>query len=294
MRVSPVILVTGAGGQLGRELQELSPKYSRYKFIFKNREELPIDQPGAIERVFGEISPAYCINAAAYTAVDRAEDPGEKAAVYSINADGVQALAACCSSFGTRLLHISTDYVFDGEKRIPYTEEDEVNPLGVYGDSKRKGEELALSYPLAAVVRTSWVYSSFGKNFVKTMLRLMQERKEISVVNDQFGSPTYAADIAEALMKMIGTDSWDPGIYHFTNRGVTTWFEFAGLIRDMTGSECDVLPISTAQYPTAATRPAWSVLDNTKFNEAFGYYGRNWQDALGDCLRKLNVLKSFG
>jgi dTDP-4-dehydrorhamnose reductase len=284
MKVTPVILVTGAGGQLGRELFELSSRFPRYKFIFKNRADLPIDQPEALERVFEEVSPAYCINTAAYTAVDKAEDPDERDTVFAINADAVRNLAACCSSFGTRFLHISSDYVFDGKKKLPYTEEDETNPLGVYGDSKLKGEEFAFSYPLAAVIRTSWVYSSFGKNFVKTMIRLMKEKKEISVVNDQFGSPTYAADIAEALMKMIGFPEWRPGLFHFTNRGVTTWFEFAGLIRDMIGSECEVHPITTAQYPTAATRPAWSVLDNSKFHKTFGFYGRDWQQALGDCI----------
>jgi dTDP-4-dehydrorhamnose reductase len=291
MNVPPVILVTGAAGQLGCELQELAPRYPRYKFIFRTREEMSIEQAGNIENVFEDLSPKYCINAAAYTAVDKAEDPNEREKVYSVNSRAVNELATVCNKFGTKLLQISTDYVFDGKKREPYTEEDEVNPVGIYGDSKLKGEEFALVNPLAVVLRTSWVYSSYGKNFVKTMLRLMKEKEEIRVVNDQFGSPTYAADIAEALMKMIGHKPWQPGLFHFTNHGVTNWFEFAGLIRDLSGSACKVLPISTAEYPTPAKRPAWSVLDNSKFNRVFDHAGRDWQMALEDCIRKIRSEK---
>ncbi len=287
MKIPPVILVTGASGQLGRELQELAPRYPRFKFIFRNREEMSIEQVGNIENVFEELSPKYCINAAAYTAVDKAEDPNEREKVYAVNARAVSELATVCNKFGTKLLHISTDYVFDGKKREPYTEEDEVNPTGIYGDSKRKGEEYALLNPLATVVRTSWVYSAYGKNFVKTMLRLMKEKEEINVVNDQFGAPTYAADLAEALMKMIAHKPWQPGLFHFTNRGVTNWFEFAGLIRDLSGSSCKIIPIPTEQYPTPAKRPAWSVLDNSRFDRVFGFPGRDWQIALEECIQKI-------
>lgn len=287
MRVAPIILVTGAAGQLGKELCELEDTHSRYKFIFKTKEDLSIDQPGAINRVFEELTPAFCINAAAYTVVDRAENADQLKHVYAINAEAVHELADSCNKFGTKLLQVSTDYVFDGKNRMPYKEEDETNPLNVYGASKLKGEEFALSYGNSIVLRTSWVYSSYGKNFVKTMIRLMKERKEISVVNDQFGSPTYARDTANAIMKMIGSPNWEPGIFHFTNHGVTTWYEFAGLIREMTGSESIIHPITTAQYPTPATRPAWSVLDTAKISRVFGIHPRNWQDALGECLEKL-------
>ncbi len=287
MNVPPVILVAGSAGQLGREFQELASRYPRYKFIFRNREEMSIEQVGNIEKTFEELSPKYCINAAAYTAVDKAEDPNEREKVYAVNAKAVQELATVCNRNGTKLLHISTDYVFDGKKRDPYTETDEVNPLGIYGESKLKGEEFALANPLAAVVRTSWVYSAYGKNFVRTMIRLMNEREEISVVNDQFGSPTYAADLAEALMKMIGHRPWQPGLFHFTNKGVTNWFEFAGLIRDLSGSSCKIIPIATEQYATPAKRPAWSVLDNSKFERVFGFLARDWQIALEECIQKI-------
>jgi dTDP-4-dehydrorhamnose reductase len=165
-----------------------------------------------------------------------------------------------------------------------------VNPLGIYGHSKLLGEENALAYHDSIVVRTSWVFSSYGKNFVRTMMRLMKEKNEIRVVNDQFGCPTYAADLADALMKIIGNRQWRPGLYHFTNHGVTTWFEFAGMIREMTGSQCMIHPISTEDYPTPATRPRWSVLDHSKFSAAYDCAPRSWQDALSDCLSKLRSI----
>ena len=287
MNIQPLILVTGSNGQLGRELRALAPLLSRYKFVFKDREELSIDQPGSMTRVFEDLSPTYCINAAAYTAVDRAEDPGERDNVYAVNAEAVQLLAAYCERCGTRLIHVSTDYVFDGEKKEPYTEDDAVNPMNVYGHSKLLGERYALAYHDGAVLRTSWVYSSYGRNFVKTMIGLMKERSELNVVNDQFGSPTYAADLARAIFKMIEAPVWHPGLYQFTNHGVTTWFEFAGLIRELIGSHCEIHPVPTSAYPTPAKRPRWSVLDNSHFTETFGYQARSWQEALHECLDRL-------
>ena len=175
MNIQPLILVTGSNGQLGRELRPMAPRLSRYKLVFKDREELSIDQAGSMTRAFEDLSPTYCINAAAYTAVDRAEDPGERDNVYAVNAEAVQLLAAQCERCGTRLIHISTDYVFDGEKKEPYSEDDTVNPVNVYGHSKLLGERFALAYHDGAVIRTSWVYSSYGRNFVKTMIGLRDE-----------------------------------------------------------------------------------------------------------------------
>lgn len=271
------------------ELQAIAGEYQGYRIIPRKREELPIDNPTALEKIFEELSPAYCVNAAAYTAVDRAEDPAEREKLFRINALATHELAACCDSAGTKLIHISTDYVFDGSKKEPYKEEDETLPLNIYGRSKLEGEELAMSFGEAVILRTSWVYSSFGKNFLKTMLRLMKEKKEISVVNDQFGTPTYARDLAHAVMGIIGHKKWIPGIYHYTNRGVTTWFEFAGLIRDLVNSECIIHPIPTSQYPTPAQRPAWSVLDTSKITRTFGIQPRDWQEAARECVEKLGI-----
>jgi dTDP-4-dehydrorhamnose reductase len=289
MRIPPSILITGASGQLGMELQAIAEEYPRYRFIPKKRGELPIDNPVELEKVFEEVSPAYCINAAAYTAVDKAEELAEREKVFGVNAAAVHSLASCCDRFGTKLIHISTDYVFDGSGNEPYKEDDDTAPLNIYGRSKREGEELALSFGNAVILRTSWVYSSFGKNFLKTMIRLMSERKEISVVNDQFGTPTYARDIAHAVMKITVHKEWIPGIYHFTNHGVTTWFEFAGFIRELINSDCIIHPISTAQYPTPAKRPAWSVLDTTRITETFGIVPRDWQEGVRECVERMGT-----
>lgn len=257
------ILVTGAGGQLGKELQQLAPHWPQFEFLFADRERMPVDQEETVRKVFESFRPEYCINCAAYTAVDKAESEPDLA--YRVNAEGVRLLASACRQAGCRLVHISTDYVFDGTAGRPYSEEDPANPVSVYGASKKKGEDFAQQAdPSVIIIRTSWVYSEYGKNFVKTMLRLMREKESIHVVDDQYGAPTYAADLAEAILQIIASGKWVPGIYHFSNEGRINWFAFAEAIRELSKSNCRIHPIPAAQYPTPARRPAWSVFDTSK------------------------------
>ena len=280
------ILVTGANSQLGNELQVIAPQFPYCQFLFVTKEELNITDFNSIIKYFRGHSIDYCINCAAYTAVDKAETENDQA--FLINADAVAILAKICSKNNTQLIHISTDYVFDGTATEPYKETDKTNPVSVYGQSKLQGEELAMQHaPSTIIIRTAWVYAAFKNNFVKTMLRLMKEKDSINVVNDQLGCPTYAADLAMAIMQKIKSkkSKENPGIYHYTNAGTTNWYEFAVAIKNLTGSKCVVNPISTAQYPTAATRPAYSVLDTTKIKETFGVAVPDWEDSLKRCLQ---------
>jgi dTDP-4-dehydrorhamnose reductase len=284
----PVILATGANGQLGNELQMLAPDFPGYDFLFVTKEELNIADSDAMATYFSEHPIDYCINCAAYTAVDKAES--DEANAFLINATAVATIATLCKKNNAQLIHISTDYVFDGTASQPYKETDRTNPVSVYGQSKLQGEVSALgNCPSTIIIRTAWVYSSFGNNFVKTMLRLMKEKESINVVNDQLGCPTYAADLAAAVMQIItsGRSKENPGIYHYTNAGITNWYEFAVAIKDLTGSNCMVNPITTAQYPTPAKRPAHSVLDTTKITETFGLNIPYWKNSLNKCLALL-------
>lgn len=280
------ILVTGANGQLGKEIRQLAEENAGYDFIFLGREDLPIHHFEMLRHYFGLYHPAYLINCAAYTAVDRAES--EKDLAFQVNGEAVGVMAAVCKEYGTKLLHISTDYVFDGKANQPYKESDAVHPQSVYGASKLEGERQALLYcPETLIIRTSWVYSEYGKNFVKTMLKLMAEKESISVVNDQLGSPTYAADLARVILEIIHSGKWEPGIYHYSNDGVISWFEFAEEIARATGSSCKVNPIPTSAYPTPAKRPGWSVLDHQKIKEVYAISSRPWKESLHECLASL-------
>lgn len=280
------VLVTGAGGQLASELEVLAAARPTDQFLFRSEKDLDITDAEAVWQALASEEPDFCINAAAYTAVDKAEIDPETA--FRVNAEGARFLAAACAAKGTRFLHVSTDYVFAGDGERPYREDDPASPAGVYGASKRKGEELAFeAAPDTIVVRTAWVYSSFGHNFVKTMLRLMRERDSLSVVADQQGCPTYAADLAAALLHIIDSGKWVPGIYHFSNEGPTTWFHFAEAIRDGAGLSCTLQAITTAQYPTPARRPAYSVLDTTKIRDTYGLAIRPWPVCLTECLALL-------
>ncbi|GAB4092483.1 SDR family oxidoreductase [Flaviaesturariibacter terrae] len=282
-------LVTGAGGQLASELEVLAAGRPGDLFEFLSVIDLDITDGEAVWKAIADSGAQYCINAAAYTAVDKAESDADTA--FRVNAEGTHFLAAACAARGVRFLHVSTDYVFDGNGTRPYREEDPAAPVGIYGASKRKGEELCFeANPDAIVLRTAWVYSSFGHNFVKTMLRLMPEREQISVVNDQQGCPTYAADLAAAILHIVDSGKWEPGIYHFNNEGPTTWYDFAEAIRARCGFACTVQPITTDQYPTAAKRPAYSVLDTAKIRATWGLRIRPWQECLDECLRKLGAL----
>lgn len=282
----PSILVTGANGQLGSELKKLSSAYSQYTFTFLTRDEFPLNDTVRIKDYLKSNQFDFLINCAAYTAVDKAES--EKELAWQINATAVGVLAAACRDNIIKFLHISTDYVFDGTAKEPYKVDDLTNPQTVYGASKLEGERLAMHENSdAIIIRTSWVYSSYGNNFVKTMLRLFQEKEQISVVNDQIGSPTYAADLAEVIMKMISSGQWYEGIYHFSNEGVISWFDFAGAIKNLSGSSCKINPIPTSAYPTPAKRPAWSVLEKSKIQQHYGIQFRNWEESLRLCIEKI-------
>lgn len=280
------ILVTGAGGQLGSELRDIARDLPGYSFLFVTRDELPIDDADSLSMFFKENEISCCINCAAYTAVDKAETEPEQA--FAINAEATGKLAAICKAAGSRFIHISTDYVFDGTGTVPYKEEDAVCPINIYGASKLKGEELALKNdPGATIIRTSWVYSPYGNNFVKTMMRLMKERESINVVNDQWGRPTYAADLAAVIMKLVEEPSAPSGIYNYCNEGVISWYDFAIAIKELTGSHCQVNPIPSSAYPTPAKRPHYSVLDTNRIRQQLNIDIPGWKQSLEKCLSRM-------
>jgi dTDP-4-dehydrorhamnose reductase len=281
------ILVTGANGQLGNEMRQLASQFPSYNFLFVTKEDLPIDDFGNVQAYFQKHPVNYCINCAAYTAVDKAETEKEKA--FLINGDAVGNLAAMCKQFGARLIHVSTDYVFNGLSKEPYKEDEKVDPVNTYGASKLRGEEMVLDKdPGSIIIRTSWVFSSFGNNFVKTMLRVMSQRESINVVNDQEGCPTYAADLAKAIMRIVEKDKdVKGGIYNYCNEGTTTWYDFAVAIKELSGSGCVVNSIPTSEFPTPAKRPKYSVLETSKIKDILQISIPNWKDALKDCLAQL-------
>ena len=288
MAENKTILVTGANGQLGSEMQVITIAYPNYNFLFVTKDKLSIDDEEAVKQYFLDHKIDYCVNCAAYTAVDKAETEVEKA--LSINGTAVGNLAAICKLNNTQFIHVSTDYVFDGTATSPYKEDNPVSPVNSYGATKLKGEELALqNNPASIIIRTSWVYSSFGNNFVKTMLRLMKEREAISVVSDQVGCPTYAADLAGAIMQIIISKNTEEqaGIYNYSNAGVINWHQFAVAIKELSDSKCLVNPIPSSQYPTPAKRPAYSVLDTSKIQKNFNIQIPEWKDSLQKCLALL-------
>lgn len=281
------ILVTGANGQLGYELQQLAPRFPKHQFLFCSRAEVDVTNPNAVQKVFETFKPDYCINCAAYTAVDKAET--EVAAAFAGNATAPQTLALACAKAGAKFIHISTDYVFDGQAKAPQTEEAPTNPVNQYGQSKLQGEkEVMAANADAIIIRTSWVYSSHGANFVKTMLRLMQSRPEVRVVADQFGSPTYAADLAAAIMQIV-EGRWQPGIYHYRNQGIISWADFAQAIKEITQAECNVIPIPTTEYPTPAPRPLYTAMDISKIKKVFGITPPHWKESLQKCIALLQA-----
>ena len=280
------ILVTGANGQLGQCLQKISSQFEEFEFIFTDSETLDITNKEEVNDFFWQNAPDFCINAAAYTAVDLAETDIEKA--FLVNADGTENLAEACAENNAQFIHVSTDYVFDGENNLAYTEEDFTNPLGVYGASKLAGDELALEVnPCSVILRTSWVYSEFGKNFVKTMLNLFATKEELSIVADQFGQPTNANDLAEAIMKIIKSGKITPGIFNFSNLGRISWFDFAEKIAELSDAKIKLNAIETSQYPTPAKRPKNSVLDLDKISKTYAVPLKPWEESLEDCVQIL-------
>ena len=302
-----VVLVTGGNGQLGQALQSVAGNYPSIDFVFCKSSELDITNLEQCRTVFNQFKPDFCINAAAYTAVDKAESEPEKA--FDINTNGAENLAIVCKEFDVTLLHISTDFVFDAyfsngrafydrELRLPLKSElglletDVPFPSGVYGLTKLQGEQAVQNiWQKHVIIRTSWVYSEFGNNFMKTMLRLASERDTLSVVDDQIGTPTYAVDLAKVLVKIItdystlNTEHY--GIYNFSNEGQCSWYEFAKEIFSQKTIEIDLKPIPTSSYPTPAKRPGYSVLDKTKIKEVFDLKINNWTESLKTCLHKI-------
>lgn len=292
------ILLTGANGQLGNEIKLLISQLPDYEFVLTDVQELDICNSQAIEHIFAKNSFAFCINAAAYTAVDRAETDAEKA--FLINEKAVALMAQTCQKYQTILFHISTDFVFDGKNYLAYQEENICQPLSIYGKSKLAGENLALqNNPQTFIIRTSWLYSVFGSNFVKTMLRLSKEKPEIKVVADQIGSPTYAKDLAQSIFSMIlevnkllalkDLEKLNKlfGIYHYSNEGVASWYDFAQAIFEYQNIKTPLYAIRTAEYPTPAIRPAFSVLDKSKIKQIFNFNIPHWRESLQNCLKSI-------
>ncbi|MFD0794962.1 dTDP-4-dehydrorhamnose reductase [Mucilaginibacter litoreus] len=279
-------IVFGASGQLGQCLKKVVGEDNLSGYIFPEKAEANIIDTEAIEKLFIKYNPAYCINCAAYTAVDKAES--EKDAAYAVNKTGVENLAALCNSYDVILIHISTDFVFAGNGNEPLTEKSLTRPLGVYGESKLAGElvipQLLNKY---FIIRTGWLYSEFGNNFVKTILRIGKERGEIKVINDQTGTPTYAIDLAKAITQIITLGGVKYGVYHYSNEGTATWFTFAEAIHRLAKTGVNVIPISTSEYPTPAKRPAYSVMDKSKIKQIFGIRIPQWQESLEVCIDKL-------
>ncbi|WP_458400196.1 dTDP-4-dehydrorhamnose reductase [Mailhella sp.] len=273
------ILVTGSNGQLGNELRLLLGDSA----VYVDREELDITDEASVKAFFEAKSFDFVINCAAYTAVDKAEDNFE-------DADRINRLGpALLAKYGKHIIQVSTDYVFDGMAHLPYKEEDATNPLSVYGSTKLAGEEAVLAEAeTAVVIRTAWLYSSFGANFVKTMRRLGTERDSLGVIFDQIGTPTYAADLAAAIVTMLPQiKAGTKAVYHYSNEGVASWYDFAAAIMRESGLACTVRPIETSEYPTRATRPAYSVLNKAKIRRDFGLTIPHWLDSLKRCISKL-------
>ena len=274
-----VVLVTGASGQLGQAIQFISDKYADIDFKYCSSSDLDITSLENCQLVFTKYKPDFCINAAAYTAVDKAESEPDKA--HLINVVGAKNLAAVCKEFSTVLLHVSTDFIFDGTKKTPYLETDLPNPTGVYGQTKLDGEKaIQQTFDHYFIIRTSWVYSQFGANFMKTMLRLASERDSLSVVNDQIGTPTNAVDLAKALLEIIKSNNNSFGIYNFSNEGQCSWYDFAKKIFEINNISINLQAIPSTSFPTPAKRPAYSVLDKSKIKNVFGVEVKGWEESL--------------
>jgi len=282
------ILVTGSNGQLGNEIRVLAKDYPDYEFIYTDIDELNITDPQKVDLFCATNKPHVIINCAAYTAVDKAESDDSTA--YLINATAVENLSRSATGIDALMVHVSTDYVFDGKTWIPYSETDQTNPQSVYGTSKLAGEEAVLHYAGKGIIlRTSWLYSAFGNNFVKTMIKYGTEREELKVVFDQVGTPTYARDLAKVILDIIPLSIQKSGVnlFHYSNEGVTSWFDFAQTIITFSGINCRVMPILTKDYLVSAVRPCFSVLNKSKIKETFNLTIPYWSESVNDCIRRL-------
>jgi len=285
------VLITGSNGQLGSEVRELATNYSKLDLVFKNSCELDICNFDELQNFIIKSNIISVINCAAYTAVDKAEEDEQIAK--KVNAEGVSNIVKALQKVNGKLIHISTDYVFDGNHFLPYKESDPVCPIGVYGETKRAGELSVINSDIdSIVIRTSWLYSSYGNNFVKTMLRLGKEKKNLGVIFDQIGTPTYARDLAKTCLEILSGGSSvniskNGNLYHYSNEGVTSWYDFAISIMELSGENCKVKPIQTKDYPTLAKRPHYSVLNKSKIKTDFNIDISYWRDSLKDCIEKI-------
>lgn len=282
------ILITGANGQLGSEFKELAESYTHYEFLFTDVDELNITDEASVNHYFGLYNPDVVINCAAYTAVDKAET--DKDTAYLVNAVATGNLARASAESGAFMVHISTDYVYDGRNFCPYTEIDAINPLSVYGKSKAAGEnEVQRADGKAVIIRTSWLYSAFGNNFIKTMMKYGKERDTLNVVFDQVGTPTYAHDLAKAILDIlpVAMTAEDIEIYHYSNEGVASWYDFAKAIHLFANISCKVNPIPTRDYPLPAERPFYSVLDKSKIKKKFNIEIPYWRNSAKHCIDRL-------
>ena len=285
------VLITGSNGQLGSEIRELAAKYKKLDFVFKDIPELDICNFNLLQLFIVENNINAVINCAAYTAVDKAEE--ETIIAKKVNYEGVLNIVNALQAVNGKLIHISTDYIFDGNHFLPYKESDPVSPIGVYGETKRAGELAVINSDLdSIVIRTSWLYSAYGNNFVKTMLRLGNEKENLGVIFDQVGTPTYARDLAKTCLDILCGDSSvniskNGNLYHFSNEGVTSWYDFAISIMELGGANCKVKPIQTKDYPTLAKRPQYSVLNKSKIKTDFKIEIPYWRDSLKDCIEKI-------
>ncbi|MDE6332567.1 MAG: dTDP-4-dehydrorhamnose reductase [Muribaculaceae bacterium] len=280
------ILVTGSRGQLGRELYDVLEERLPGHTVYTGTDELNITDAAAVKNFLQAGDFTHIINCAAYTNVELAEEDKHKC--YAVNAEGVRNIGSHAGELGVKVLHVSTDYVFDGRSCRPYTEGDKVNPTSEYGSSKRKGETALLGLaPESIIIRTGWLYSPNGHNFLNTMIRLGAERNEIKVVFDQIGTPTYARDLAETIATMVVASRWIPGTYHYSNEGACSWYDFAVDIMDGYGLKCKVIPITSADFPSAVIRPPFSVLDKSRIKATYGIEIPHWRDGLRRCLNRM-------
>lgn len=285
-----VILITGSDGQLGNELKLSSKNYSGYEFVFTDIDTLDVTDREALNETIKRTEPDWIINCVAYNFVDKAETDQENA--FRINSVAPGNIAEAIKGTDCKLIHVSTDYVFDGSSAFPYNESSVTNPQSAYGRSKLEGEKNALRHPYTMIIRTAWLYSSFGNNFLKTILRLSSEKESLPVVFDQTGTPTYAADLADAILtiisKVIRNQSvFTAGIYHFSNEGVCSWYDFATEIVNEKGSKCRIIPILSKDFHSVAKRPAYSVLDKSKIKETYGLEIPHWREGLQRCMKLL-------